>query len=354
MNRPVLLVLLATVGWCSAVTAAEASDWYVDAATGADANSGSEPERAWRTLGAAVAAINEGVVRAGDSVFFEAGTYGAVAPAYEVIRADGEPGSPISLVGCPGARKPAVLGWLVLKGDHLTASGFTFDGPTGGYPASDGSLSEQPLLEIEGDHVTIADSEVRESWSGGGVLVGTAGDPALDFAISRSWIHDNGRFSDPEAANFHHGLYVQNGWGTVAGNLIADNYGYGVHLYPSPSGVSVRDNLIVGHGRAGVIVAGENGAPLPARNLIANNLLVDNNRAVTALEPLGSANAAVANVSWNNSQPAFFDPGGALIEAGNEDRDPRLLLPERARLPNERTGPFAGSLALAAFERGCG
>ena len=352
MKRLVLLALLAAI-WCSAAAGAEASDWYVEATTGADANSGADPGRAWRTLGAAVDAINGRIVRPGDTVHFGPGTYGAVAPEYEDISAGGQPGAPITLAGCAGDPKPTMLGWLVLTGDHLTVSGFAFDGPTGAYRSSDGGLREQAPLEIQGDHVAIVDSEVRESWSGGGVLIGAEADPAVDFSISRSWIHDNGRFSDPDEANFHHGLYVQAGSGSITGNLIADNYGYGVHLYPSPSHVTVKDNVIVGHGLAGVIVAGQRGAPLPADNLIVDNLMVDNNHAVNALEPVGRGNAAVRNVSWNNSRPAFFDLGHTLALATNTDGDPRLTVPERARPTGEPPPPFGPALAPAAFDPGC-
>ena len=351
MKRLALLALLAAMS-CSAAAAAEAADWYVDAATGEDAQSGSDPGRAWRTLGAVVDSINGGTVRAGDTVYFGPGTYGAVAPEYEDIRTGGKPGAPITLAGCAGIPKPTLLGWLVLTGDHLIVSGFAFDGPTGAYRSRDGRLAEQAPLEIQGDHVTLVDSEVEGSWSGGGVLLGAEADPAVDFTISRSWIHDNGRFADPDEANFHHGLYVQSGSGSISGNLIGDNYGYGVHLYPSPSNVTVKDNLIAGHGLAGVIVAGQRGARLPAGNVIVDNLMVDNNHAVNALDPVGRGNAAVRNVSWNNSRPAFFDLEHRLTLAGNTNRDPRLTVPERARAGNELPSPFGGSLALSAFEGG--
>ena len=334
--------------------AAQATDFYVDAATGDDADRGTTLSSAWRTLRKAVDATNVGTVGPGDTVRFGAGTYGALAPAYEVIAASGRPGAPITFQGCPANPKPTILGLVSLQGDDLTASGFVFDGPTGPYRSREGADLEQAPVEIGGDHVALTDSEIRESRSAAGILVGSAKDPAFDFTISRNWIHDNGEFTDTAAANFHHGIYAQFGSGSIANNLIAHNYAYGVHLYPSPSNVLVERNTIVGHGRAGVIVAGADGEPpFPAGNLLVDNILVDNNHAVDALAPIGNGNAALANVLSHNLPPDFHDPSGALTAVRNETGRPRLRVPDDLHETNDLPGPFDGALDIAAVELSC-
>jgi hypothetical protein len=300
-----------------------------------------------------VEAVNEGTVRAGDTVLFRAGSYGAPAPEYQEIAAGGLPGAPITFAGCPGDPKPAISGWFILKGDHVTVSGFVFDGPTGAYPANDGSRQDQAPVEIQGDDVTLTGSEIRESQSGGGLLVGASTDPAVRFTIAGNWIHDNGEFSDPGEANLHHGIYAQYGSGLIANNLIAHNYASGVQLYPSPSGVLVGGNTIVGNGRAGVIVGAERGPPAPTGNRIVGNVIAGNSHAVVASGPIGAGNVVEANRIWDNAPPVFHDPPDALIVLDNEAHRPRLAAADYFGAGAGLPRAFDVGLALGPLDGAC-
>jgi hypothetical protein len=89
---------------------------------------------------------------------------------------------------------------------------------------------------------------------------------------------------------------------------VAANYAFGVQLYPSPHDVVVRDNVITGNGRAGVIVGSEPGKPRPRGIRVASNLFAAN-----ALEPVRLV-AATAEVSGSLAPDGANRPMVALID----------------------------------------
>ena len=226
----------------------------------------------------------------GDVGCLRAGRYGARASrtAWQV---SGTASAPITLQGYPGEARPVILGSFVFEGDHLTGSGLVFDGPPGA-AGSDYAIS----VWVTGDDDELRNSEVREAESQGIYL-----DGADRVRLVGNYIHHNGDTDDPTVANLHHGIYFASGSGLIADNLIVRNYSFGVHLYPSARDVLVVQNTIVGHGRAGVIIAGEPGQPVPAFNRVVGNVIASNaQQAVTSYGPLGFGNVVEHNVVWAN------------------------------------------------------
>jgi hypothetical protein len=80
---------------------ASASEWYVDAVNGSNANNGSSPSTAWRTITHAVANVPIGAV---ETINIAAGTYNQALGESFPIRL--KPGQ--QLIGAPGAERPAL------------------------------------------------------------------------------------------------------------------------------------------------------------------------------------------------------------------------------------------------------
>ena len=246
----------------------------------------------------------------GDVGCLHAGSYGARGDRV-VWEVDGSPSRRITLRGYPGEARPTILAPFTLDGDHLTVAGILFDGPSGR------ALTDDAIaFWIEGDHDELLGSEIRDAESQGIYL-----DGADDVRLVGNYIHDNGDKDDPDVANLHHGIYFASGSGLVAGNVIVDNYSYGVHLYPSPHGVTVEQNVIAGHGRGGVIIGAEPGERPPRDNRVRDNVVASNaHRPVTSHGPIGSGNVVSRNVFWRNGGDG--DTVGLAL-FGNVARDPR-------------------------------
>ena len=252
-------------------------------------------------------------LRPGDVGCLHAGSYGAREERIS-WRVSGTRTARIRLQGVTGERPPAILGPFTFEGDYLTASGLLFDGPSG--PAGRDSAI---AVWINGDHDALEQSEVRDAESQGVYL-----DGADHVRLVDNYIHDNGDKDDPRVANLHHGIYFKSGSGVIHGNLIARNYSFGVHLYPSAHDVTVTGNTVVGHGRAGVIIAGEPGEPLPANNVVADNVIVSNgDRPVTSFGPLALGNVVEDNVYWANGTAGSTT---GLVTRRNVERDPGIRL----------------------------
>jgi hypothetical protein len=92
----------------SLASVASASDWYVDAVNGSNANDGSSPSTAWRTITHAVANVPLGAV---ETINIAAGTYSqalgesfpiAMKPGQQLIGAAGEPRPVVTANGVHG------------------------------------------------------------------------------------------------------------------------------------------------------------------------------------------------------------------------------------------------------------
>ncbi len=222
--------------------------------------------------------------RAGDTIEVASGTY----PEALTVSRGGRPGSRLRLVAAAGAR-PVITGRLKIVGDYVVVSGFRFRGQTAANP-------DDVLVYVSGAmSVRIEGNEIERAGQSG-VFVGEG---AVDVQILANWIHDNGRdhFLD-------HGIYYAVGQrGVIANNVIEANVGYGIQLYPNADLVQVIDNTIVGNGRAGIIVGGEEATA--DDNTMANNIVARN--AAQGIRtywggPVGTGNVAVNNLVFANAQ----------------------------------------------------
>lgn len=271
------------VGWLAAVlcfvlpVAAQAATYYVSG-SGSDKNPGTLAQP-WQTVEQA-----KKVVAAGDTVYLRSGTYGAKEHR-TTLSTSGTVSSPISWLAYPGDERPVFLGALRLAGAYNRVSGILLDGPSG--PIAEAGGSEEVLVWLNAKGTRLDHSEIREgAWHAGVFVSGAA-----EFSIDHDFIHDNG-----VTFNLDQGIYVSsNSSGTIADNLVADNFAWGVQLYPDAEPVVVNHNTIVGNGRGGVIVADES-----TGSLIANNIVSDNNEyGIRAYELTGTGNEAVGNLVWN-------------------------------------------------------
>jgi parallel beta-helix repeat protein len=129
----------------------------------------------------------------------------------------------------------------------------------------------------------------------------------------RNWIHDNG--THPE---FDHGIYYGHGsGGLIANNLIEHNLAYGIQLYPGCRNALVTENTVVGNGRSGVIVGG-NDEETATGNTIVNNVFADNReQAIISYwdGAVGGGNRASANLGYHNGphgDPQFYGLYGGI------------------------------------------
>jgi parallel beta-helix repeat protein len=232
-------------------------------------------------------------LRAGDVGCLRSGTYGR-RNDYASLARSGTASRPVELTTYPGDPPARIVGQMEVAGNHVTVRRLLLDGPAGvidGYKIV--------LLRVDGDHAQILDNEIRRGGNQGIYL-----ETAYDALVARNYVHDNGDFPDPARANLDHGIYFASGSGLVENNVVADNYAYGIQLYPSASSVTVRGNVIYGQGRAGLLVAPAEGKPLPRNDVVAGNLFADN--ALGSVQILPPARATVrGNLSLGARGPAF-------------------------------------------------
>jgi hypothetical protein len=279
---------------------------FVDPSRGDDAGPGtiSAP---WRTIRRAVAES-----RPGDTIVLRGGTYGAPGQSTDFDKS-GTAAAPINVVAYPG-ETPTMHGLVSVDGDYVTLCGLLVQGGTGplANPSSDNPRREMPKLWIAGDHTTLQSSEVTGAEWHAGVYI-----EADDVRIVGNYIHDNGQFDRPDMANLDHGLYWARGHGgLVAGNRFDHNLAAAVQLYPSVSGVTVRNNVMTGGGRAAVLLGDD-----VSDNVIEDNDIYGNRRGIEGYAVTGSNNVARGNRLWNNAEDNLSNVAGSHIAfSGNDSR----------------------------------
>jgi hypothetical protein len=244
------------------------------------------------------------------TVVLRGGTYGALGHV-TYLAADGSPSAPISWVAAP-RETPLIHGHVAIDGNNRRICGLIFDGPTGptANPQPGDPEREQDKIYVAGDDVEISNSEVRGvRWHSGIYLNG-----ADRFRLIDNYIHDNGRFDDPSHANLDHGIYVGDGSGLIEGNRIEHNVANAVQLYPRAHDVTVRRNVMTGHGRAAVMIAED-----ATNNQVIDNRIYGNRAGVQTWSLRGRGNSVRSNRLWNNRGGNFVDTDGLLL-ANNDSR----------------------------------
>jgi parallel beta-helix repeat protein len=274
---------------------------------------------------------------AGTTITVAAGVY--PEPLYET--ASGTPDRPIVLRAAPGAR-PTVTGRLTLNGSNILVRGFVFVGRSATNP-------DNVLVSINGSHVTLAHSELRDS-AMSGVIVGASD----DVRLIGNWIHDNGTHVVAGIAQ-DHGIYWANGRnGRIVNNIIDHNRGFGIQLYPAAISTVVSSNTIIAngvpkdgsYGASGIILGGS----ATAGNTVVNNIMAWNGEAaVRSLEPLGAGNLVLNNLGYANARANFPTDslGDGLTFQRNFASSP-LFIPSLPRYQLSRTSP-ARHTAIRAY-----
>lgn len=214
---------------------------------GSDSNPGTL-KRPWRTIGKAMRALV-----AGKTAYVRAGTYREATDvpcgtSHNTLQwnRSGRPGAPITISGYPGEERRVVVRTKIkLNGSHLRLVNLVVARNSAFHPIDKGCTGDANV-NVYGDDVEISDLEVRDSNNSGIYLK-----DADRAKILGNWIHDNGAHPTQD-----HGIYYGSGTGgVIANNVIERSLGYGIHMYPRPSGQTLVHNTIVGSGNAGIILS---------------------------------------------------------------------------------------------------
>jgi hypothetical protein len=286
---------------------------------GSDSNPGTKTAP-WQTIEKAVTAAQPG-----DTVVFEAGTYGATSTRTDWTSA-GTAASPITFIGDPAASsRPTILGYNVLQGAHVRVWNLDFAGPTGVIP-NEGT--QEVMVWMHANDQQVNDSEVSNSQWHAGIYV----DNGDGDKIIGDWVHGNGAFSDSSQANEDQGIYWGQSTGAtpgvIADCLVQGNYSFGVQLYPNAVGVNVEWNTIVTNGTSsgggGIVVDSAT-----SDNTIQNNIIASNTGHGGVFQGgvySGSNNLVQNNDIYANTGLSWPSSAGTLtIGSGNVTSDPGFV-----------------------------
>jgi Right handed beta helix region len=231
---------------------------------GSDANPGTL-ERPWKTIGKAMKTLVPG-----RTAYLRAGSYRertdvACGTSHNTLEwnRSGRPGAPITISGYPGeGRRVVVRTKIKLNGDHLRLLDLVSARNSAFNPVDNGCTGDANV-NIYGDDVVISGLEIRDSNNSGVYLK-----DADRANILGNWIHDNGAHPTQD-----HGIYYGSGsGGVIANNVIERTLGYGIHMYPRPSGQTIVHNTIVGSGNSGIILSTSGSRIVVVNNISAWNV----------------------------------------------------------------------------------
>jgi hypothetical protein len=217
----------------------------------------------------------------GDTICLRRGIYDTGKPFGTAadttyVRRSGRNTAYITLRGFENER-PVIHGSFRITASFWKIYGLVFEGPLN-QDASTRSARRDNLVEIiDSSNLVFRANEVKGSDYHAGIYLKHAN----AISISDCDIHQNGRFGmekDPETGaktiNVDHGIY----WGSsvgegnvIANNRIYSNRGYGLHLYPHASHISVVNNEIFDNGNSGVIIAGDSDGIEVVGNTVVRN-----------------------------------------------------------------------------------
>jgi hypothetical protein len=259
--------------------ALSASGLFYVSPTGSDTNTGTHTSP-WRTIQKAVNTLS-----AGQTVVVRGGTY----PEFVVAERGG-----VALIGAPG-EWPKITGRLKIRAQAFRVSGFVFEGGSDVGVWVDGASDvEVSLNEIRGS--------AKSCLFGGGNRV----------RIVSNWLHHCGRSvinQNPQ----DHGIYWAGGSDSlIANNVITDNLGFGVQMYPYSTSARnvIRNNTILNNGLLVGDSRGASGIVLDqgytSDNLVENNVLGWHSECgVRGQSDLGPRNIVRGNVGWQNTKGDF-------------------------------------------------
>jgi hypothetical protein len=275
-----------------------ASGLFYVSPNGSDANAGTQTAP-WRTIQKALNTLSSG-----QTVVVRGGTY----PEFVVAGRGG-----VALIGAPG-EWPKITGRLRISAQAFRVSGFVFE-----------SGSDVGVWVDGASDVEVSLNEIRNTSKscvyGGGNRV----------RIVSNWLHHCGRSvinQNPQ----DHGIYWSGGSDSlIANNVITDNLGFGVQMYPYSANARnvIRDNTILNNGLLVGDSRGASGIVLDqgytTDTLVENNVLGWHSECgVRGQSDLGPGNIVRGNVGWQNTKGDF--PSGfygyGLAYGSNTVADP--------------------------------
>jgi len=240
--------------------------YYVDQATGSDANSGTSTSSPFRTISKGAS-----VLTPGDILYVRAGIY--AESLRNAIPSGSSWSAPVTVAAYsgetvtlrPGAGVDRVLHFDGAKTQFIVVEGFILDGVNVGYDVVKITYSDSK--DNHAHHIRIKNCEIKHSASNQGVLSTGGGNAGNNEFIGLD-VHHNGN------SEFDHGLYISSSNNIVENCRVHDNFGYGIHLYGDKGDINnntVRRNRIYNNGsltdKAGLIICGGDG------NVVHHNLV---------------------------------------------------------------------------------
>lgn len=302
----------ATATWVVALSTTPApsgSAYYVSPA-GSDSNPGTF-ELPWKTLAKAFATVGPGqtaYLRAGNYVENTGVACGSGHNAIAWTRS-GTASAPITISGYPGEEERVIVGTMLkLYGSHLKLTRLVVE-RNSAHSNFDNACTGSVGIQVGGDDIVLEGLDVRN-----GRMSGIYLDNADRTSIVGNLIRNNGAHS-----NLDHGIYYGTGvGGTIANNIISGNLAYGIQMYPSPRGQLITHNVVVGNGKAGMILSGASDV------VVANNISAYNAEQGIRTYDACTGCRADQNVIFGNPRGDYYLPSpltvGTTIRA-----DPRFV-----------------------------
>jgi hypothetical protein len=156
--------------------------------------------------------------------------------------------------------------------NYLTLTDLVVNGEAAPPCTPGGSCTIKPTLVVNGDDVTISNSEITNHNKAICINAGSySTERAVRLTIEGNRIHDCGRLP---ATNWDHGVYLgRTDHVSVTDNLIYANADRGVQFYPEARNSYVARNVIDGNG-SGVAFGGTSGVA-SSDNVVEHNLITN-------------------------------------------------------------------------------
>jgi len=233
-----------------------------------------------------------------------------------VIRRGGQARKRITLRAFPGA-SAAICGYVEIAdtANYVTVSHLTIDG----------SCSMQQKVQVWGDYFTLKYSEVDGHQTGSGSSCVFLGHPTLGVAYNA--LIDYNRIHGCGTTAYGHGVYVDDSRrSVVTNNVIYNNGGFGIQLYPDAQHSQVTKNVIDGNGLGSILFAGEDTSP-SSDNTVRYNVLSNPGNGYNFTTswggPVGSGNLAERNCLWPPGK-GFAPSNHRFIAKDNVVANPRF------------------------------
>jgi parallel beta-helix repeat protein len=145
----------------------------------------------------------------------------------------------------------------------------------------------------------------------------------MEILIEGNVIFGNG------TGSLDHGVYAPYNDTTINGNLIFENAGWGVHVYPAPKHLAVTRNVCFGNKVGGIILGG-------GECKVFNNVCSDNGIGIFYFRSGCISNVVENNVSCFNHTDCGLDKGGGDSKPSNNTDDFNCYFPGK---PNAEVKP---------------